>query len=178
MPDHLVHRVVASDVLADDEQLAACGKHPGGMQAAGGFEGSLRLPQFPGGVEEHGIGDFQAMCDRRKVGEDRLQRRLAAQPAGRAGEKVAREPPEIDFHTVFEKYEHPVLLWSRLDFPQFGHFGNDPLGHQKSRRQFLVVARRAHDDRHGMSVQADFQGLLHGHLVTRRDLSTRAAMNE
>ena len=87
--DRLVHRVVAADVLAQHEQLAAGVEQRGGVQAAGAVEGVLARrapgrdalstscgldsrPGAPGGCRAAG-----------RVQAHVLQRRLAAHAAGR-----------------------------------------------------------------------------------------------
>ena len=63
--NHLVHRVVASDVLADDQQRPAGVEQPGGMQSAGALEGGLA--QALGEVGEELAGEDRTIRQRRGV---------------------------------------------------------------------------------------------------------------
>ena len=88
-PDQLVERIVAADVLADRDQLAAGREEPRRVEPAGLVEGSL------GGAEEiRQREDDAAFNDRtgRERGAanlDLVERRLAADPARRRRGEVS-----------------------------------------------------------------------------------------
>ena len=79
--DHLVHRVVAADVLAAADELAGGVEEPGGVQAAGALEPRLgeALGQRRRAARGRPAGPRRA---RRRVHGDLLERALAADAAG------------------------------------------------------------------------------------------------
>ncbi len=86
--DDLVEGVVAADVLADDDQRPVGVEEAGCVQAAGGGEGGLRGAQAVRELGDDARLDAQLALTRRRLDGDRLERALAADPAGGRGVEV------------------------------------------------------------------------------------------
>ena len=86
--EHLVHRVVAADVLAHAEQLSVRREEPGRVQPAGQGEGRLRLAQATGQRRDDVERTLSVALDPRRLDGDRLERALPADAArGRGVER-------------------------------------------------------------------------------------------
>src|SRR5690606_12094081 len=91
VPDDLVHRVVAADVLADAQQVAVGGGDRGGVQAAGALEQLLCGAQPVGQRGQHTGGEAHVVVGHGEAaaGAHRLQAGLAAHPARGGGGEAA-----------------------------------------------------------------------------------------
>ena len=97
MPDQLVERVVAADVLAEREQLTVGGEARRGVQPAGGVEHGLRgaqpLRAASAITDRATIGPS---ADRRALLLDLVEGGLAAEPAARVGDDDPLVPAPVD----------------------------------------------------------------------------------
>ena len=163
--DHLVHRVVAPDVLAHEQQLAAAVEQPRGVQAAGAREG--RLAQPVGQRGEQLARDRRAGGQRLGVDGDLLERALAADPArGGRVERARRRASRSSGPATSTM----LAASSAAARPRAGRV-DQPLAVQEAERELLVVAGRAHRHRERRAVDADLERLLDRDLV----LDPRAA---
>ena len=162
--DHLVHRVVATDVLAHEQQLPVRGEQPGGVQPARALEG--RLAQAVGQRGEQRAVDRRPVGQARRVHRDLLERALSADPAG--GGRVERARARVVQQRPGDLDDVGLELGGR---PGRAGGVDQPLAVQEPERELLVVARRAHRDRERGAVDADLERLLDRDLV----LDPRAA---
>src|SRR5256885_14704851 len=97
VPDNLVDRVVAPDVLTGHAQPPVCLEETCRMESTGAAENRLRRPKRPGQLQQHIWIEPQALVRRRDLprahGVDRC---LAADAAARRREKVSLESDAID----------------------------------------------------------------------------------
>ncbi len=140
--DDLVHRVVAPDVLAHEQQLAGRREEAGGVQAAGAREG--RLAQALGQVGEQRARDVGPGGQRRARGprppRARPCRRRRTTTSCRSGARrdVAQQRP-CDLDRVAPRGPRCGPALARLV--------DQPLAVEEAERELLVVAGRAHRDR-------------------------------
>jgi len=80
--DHLVHRVVASDVLPRTDEVAGCGEEAGCVEPTGRVERRLRLAETIGQRSDERAADRKRALDRRRLDRDRLECPLATDAAG------------------------------------------------------------------------------------------------
>src|SRR5207249_11829514 len=90
--DHLVERVVTSDVFAHADEGALRVEEPRRVQSTGRVEHALGLAQASWERGEDGGGEAERVVGHRvrRAGADGVDARLAAQPARRRGEEVPR----------------------------------------------------------------------------------------
>ena len=105
---------------------------------------------------------------------DLVDARLAADAAARGGVEVALDAGGVEVQTVGEAHVDHVALVRRRRGGAVGNgaeprrLGEDGLGEQEAGHEIEVVPGGAHDHGHGLVVDADLQGLLHGHRVRLR----------
>ena len=157
--DDLVHRVVAPDVLAHDQELALGVEQAGRVQAPGPGEGRA-VATGPGRPASSDRATVGPPCDRRRVHRHLLERALAAHTARRGGVEAPlpgiaeQRPLDLD-HVRREVVREP----DRVRRP------DQALADQEPDRELLVVARGSHRHRERLPVHADLERLLDGQLV-------------
>ena len=156
--DHLVHRVVATDVLADADELGAGVEQTGCVEAAGAFETGLHKPVRQGGeqptAERSAAPSGRGRC---RVNGDLLDRSLPADaarrgrveaPARGSAQQRAGDVDRVGGEIVSERDRPPGI--------------DQALAEEEAERQFLVVAGSSHRHRDGFAVDPDLQRLLDG----------------
>ena len=158
-PDHLVHRVVATDVLAGAHELAGRHEETGRVQASRRGEGGLRLAEAVGQGRKECVGNRQRALDPRRLDGDRLERALAANAAGGGGVERPRQPIGIEAGGFqLDRVRGQVVREAGRERPQ-------PLREGEAERQLLVVAGCAHRHCHGSAADPQLEGLLDGEPV-------------
>ena len=180
-PDQFVERIVSTDILAQAEQFAGAGKQGGGVEAARGTERVLLLLQTLWQFVDQLCVDREALRRRDGVrpSRQRCERSLAAHAATRCRVEVSLQPRHVDLDTGGEFDAQCVggdLAHAAVhDLPDLRVRLQDAFGEQEPRSQFVIVAWRAHRDRHRLqaelavhdSAEADLQWFLDGDGVVR-----------
>lgn len=81
MAENFVDGVMASNVFADDDQIAVCSEQTGCMEAAGAFECFLMEPQFGGKIDEQLCRNSELCRNRRESFVDGINSGGAAKSA-------------------------------------------------------------------------------------------------
>jgi NADH:ubiquinone oxidoreductase subunit F (NADH-binding)/NADH:ubiquinone oxidoreductase subunit E len=157
--DHLVHRVVPPDVLADAEERALAVEEPGRMQPAGRRERRLRLPQPFGELADELGRQGQVALDGRRLDRDGFEGALAAHPARGRGVEVPAQPLGIEaFGAHLDGVGGQIVRKGHVQ-------GSDPLRDEEAERELVVVTGSAHGDGDRPAVHANLERLLDGQLV-------------
>ena len=156
--DDLVHRVVAPDVLAHDQELALGVEEAGRVQAPGSGEGGLSQPVRQ--CREQGPGDRRPALHRRRVHRDLLERPLAAHTARRGGVE-APLPGIAEQRALYLDHVRREIVAQ----PGSVRRADQSLPDQEPDRELLVVAGGSHRHRERLPVDADLERLLDGQLV-------------
>ena len=153
--DHLVHRVVAADVLAGENQFARGVEQAGRVEAAGLLEGGLT--EAVGQRGEQPARDDWPRAGRRRRDRDLLDRPLAADPA--RARRVEAPLAGITEQRPLDLDHVRGMVGCRA-----GPMGSidQPLAVKESQRQLLVVAGGAHRDRQRPAVDANLERFLGG----------------
>src|SRR5579862_2879343 len=156
--DDLVQRVVAADVLARAQELAARGEEPRRVQSARDREAGLRLAQTVGEP-----GDERERHAELRVDARRLERALAADAARRRREETPLQASRIEAGRVhLDRVGGEVVGEPRARRAQ-------SLREAEPERELLVVAGSTHRHRDRPAPDADLERLLDGHLVSLLD---------
>ena len=148
-PDHLVHRVVAADVLPRAHELAGGGEEARCVKPASRGERRLRFAEAIGQEPDERTADRELALDGRRLDGDRLERTLATHAAGRRRVERARDPLGVEAGRLeLDRVRRQVVGHPRRERPE-------PLGERESERELLVVPGRSH--RHGDGPSADPQ---------------------
>ena len=153
--DDLVHRVVASDVLAHARELAVGVEEPGRMQPAGRRERALRLEQPRRQRRDDVERDLERALDPRRArprpprSRPSRRRRTTTRCRSAAGAARGRSRPP-----------RPRPCSPRDRPGARAEIGREPLREAEPERELLVVPRRPHRDGDRLAADADLERLL------------------
>ncbi len=156
--DDLVHRVVAPDVLAGEQQLPGGVEQPGGVQTPRPLE--RRLLQAGRKLDDQVAGQRRAVGQRGAVDGHLLERALAAHPARRGGVEAPGSGVAGQRARDLDDVGGQVL-----GQPGLAHAVDQPLAVQKAECELLILARGSHRHRQRLAVHADLKRVLDRHLV-------------
>ncbi len=165
---HLVHGVVAPDVLGDLDERAVEGEHSGRVQATRAVEDRLARPQSLWQARHDGGGYGPVCRDGGRIGLQGVDGLAAADAAGRRGRDLApfgeSRAESIDRRSLERDVDGGLVvgLSHRGDLVGAAH---DLFGQEEPRREIAVVAGGPHRDREGLPVEANLEGRLGGGAV-------------
>ena len=144
VPDDLVDRVVPTDVLAHDEDLAVGRRERGSVQPAGTTEHRLLLAHEVRQRREDLDVDPHLAAHGRHRRDDRVDLVAAAQPAGARRRRHAAEPREVDVDGVAH---HDRDVAARPGPPSPSRQGRTPARSSRDRTTPSPTARPAPSSR-------------------------------
>ena len=138
------------------------------MQSARALESRLRRAQLLRQGREQRRAHVQTRLNRLEPPPDRANGFLAAQTATGRDEAAPGQTRRIELHARGKKHIEAVAGAVARIFPDAQNVvvrTDQPFGEQESRRELVVVPRRAHGHNDGTRVDTDFQRLLHRQFV-------------
>jgi 2,5-diamino-6-(ribosylamino)-4(3H)-pyrimidinone 5'-phosphate reductase len=169
--DHLVHGVVAADVLPEELELALPREETGGVEPSRLAEHRLVPPEPVGERHEHGRIRQPRGSHGGCMREDAIDAGLAAHPAARAREQGTigfRSPACRDAFREHHVHGVPLRVGGIVDVAQRAEIVgpvDDPLGVEEARDEIEIVARRPHRHGDGRALDPDLERLLDRHDV-------------
>ena len=164
---------MSPNILPHRPGLPIEGEDARGVEPARLVEGRLMFAEGRG-EPPHDIGGHHPGRSGRGVEHHRLDRGLAAQPAGARGEHVAAELLCVHGDAAGEAHTGAPAR-SQLDGGHLVRPQHDALGEQEAAHELLIVARGAHHDGERLVAEPDLEGRLDGHdvAVSRRGYAVR-----